>query len=176
MKKLKKETITRMKPYFNPRNLMFIINHVEMLANDFDYLTTVGKFSHAGMYFYPTDFEEEPMNTEFKRGVDECPDHYKKACVTIEPRHVLKMMPFQLGNACKYILRYPYKGNQKQDLMKALDYLEWAENDNEVPFNNDCRAIIPFFNNEILDLLFEGGEVHYEGTREFINAILEDME
>lgn len=166
--KLKKETIERMKAFIASDILSDVVEEVEKAAPT----GMIGSFRYYGMQFYPTDFEaDEPM----KRGVDECPDHYKKACATIEPRQILKMMPFQLGNACKYILRYQYKGNEKQDLLKALDYLEWAKDDREHPINNDIFVIHSFFNNDILDVLFEGGKVHYEGTREFINAILEEL-
>lgn len=178
MMRLKQDTIKRMKPFFNLQNLGLVVNHVEWLANDFDYFKTVGKFSHAGMNFYPTDFEEdESMKTEFKRGVDEIPEHYKKACGTIEPRQFLKLMPFQLGNACKYILRCSFKGAERQDLMKALDYLEWADDDGEKPFTPAVYYIAPFFGNDIIDVLFEAnGEVNYNGARNLINSLLDDME
>lgn len=32
-----------------------------------------------------------------------------------------------VGNALKYICRYPFKGNWNQDLSKAQEYLEWLK-------------------------------------------------
>lgn len=32
-----------------------------------------------------------------------------------------------VGNAVKYICRYPFKGHREQDLSKAQEYLEWLK-------------------------------------------------
>ena len=32
-----------------------------------------------------------------------------------------------VGNALKYICRYPFKGNWNQDISKAQEYLEWLK-------------------------------------------------
>lgn len=179
MIKLKKETILRMKAFVRESDLHTVVEHVEDVANgQWDLIAKLGRFTASGIMFYPTDFEDETtMKTEFKRGVDEIPEHYKKACGTIEPRQFLKMMPFQLGNACKYILRCSYKGAERQDLMKALDYLEWAEDDGETPFNPAVYYLAPFFANDIIDALFEAnGEVNYNGARNLINSLLESTD
>ena len=178
MMRLKQETIQRMKPFFSKFALQNAIEVIERKVNEREHILELGYFSYNGVYFYPSDFEDETtMKTEFKRGVDEIPEHYKKACATIEPRFLLKLMPFQLGNACKYALRCAYKGAEKQDLLKCLDYLEWAEEDNEKPFNDAVYYLAPFFGNDILDILFEeNGVVDYNGAREFINAILDEIE
>ena len=54
------------------------------------------------------------------------PEHYVKASITInlEPIQLCECYDFCLGNAIKYILRAPYKGNTLQDLKKARWYLE----------------------------------------------------
>ena len=54
------------------------------------------------------------------------PEHYQKAsiAVIIEPIQLAEMYDFCIGNAIKYILRAPYKGNEKQDLEKAKWYLD----------------------------------------------------
>lgn len=86
------------------------------------------------------------------------PEHYRRCCAVIEPRDILKLMPFQLGNACKYLLRAKYKGNEKQDLLKALDYLTWADNRCEtIKDRRDRRAVVllvRYFDNEYLTTLF----------------------
>lgn len=85
------------------------------------------------------------------------PEHYRQCCAVIEPRDILKKLPFQLGNACKYLLRAKYKGNEKQDLLKALDYLTWAKEAQEDldPYKaQEFMYLIPYFNNDYLLLLF----------------------
>lgn len=85
------------------------------------------------------------------------PGHYRQCCAVIEPRDILKKLPFQLGNACKYLLRAKYKGNEKQDLLKALDYLTWAEESREGLSAYEAQEfmyLIPYFNNDYLSLLF----------------------
>lgn len=59
------------------------------------------------------------------------PPHYISAdakcshCkTTIECIDVVRHLPFNLGNAMKYIWRADYKGNPVEDLMKALWYLD----------------------------------------------------
>ena len=54
------------------------------------------------------------------------PEHYVKASITInlEPIQLCECYDFCLGNAIKYILRAPYKGNTLQDMKKAKWYLE----------------------------------------------------
>lgn len=56
------------------------------------------------------------------------PEHYAKASITItinlEPIQLCECYDFCLGNAIKYILRAPYKGNALQDMKKAKWYLE----------------------------------------------------
>lgn len=54
------------------------------------------------------------------------PKHYQKAQaqISFQPIDLCRELPFSLGNAIKYILRAPYKGNPVQDYAKAIDYLE----------------------------------------------------
>lgn len=57
------------------------------------------------------------------------PKHYTVNSVTIdgitlEPIDVLEHTDFTSGNALKYLLRAKHKGNELQDLKKALWYLE----------------------------------------------------
>lgn len=71
------------------------------------------------------------------------PEHYQKAsiAVIIEPIQLAEMYDFCIGNAIKYILRAPYKGNEKQDLEKAKWYLD--------------RVWLKFFNLSIRDLIID---------------------
>lgn len=55
------------------------------------------------------------------------PKHYTAVSVQLEPIDVLRHAPFDLGNALKYVLRAPHKGNALLDYQKALQYLEWAK-------------------------------------------------
>lgn len=57
------------------------------------------------------------------------PQHYTAVATQLEPIDVLRYAPFNLGNALKYILRAPYKGNALLDYQKAIKYLTWALED-----------------------------------------------
>lgn len=54
------------------------------------------------------------------------PKHYTamSASIIIEPHELLRDFDFYLGNCFKYLFRYKNKGKPKQDLEKALWYLE----------------------------------------------------
>lgn len=61
------------------------------------------------------------------------PPHYLH--YNYEVIELTENLDFCIGNACKYILRAPYKGNKQQDLEKAIWYMERAKR-NIVP---DCE-------------------------------------
>ena len=52
------------------------------------------------------------------------PKHY--AGGDLEPLKIIQQhnLPFELGNALKYIARCNHKGTKREDLEKAIDYLE----------------------------------------------------
>lgn len=52
------------------------------------------------------------------------PSHYLKAAVTIEPIELTSRMTSCIGQALQYIFRAPYKGDQIEDLKKAVFYLK----------------------------------------------------
>ena len=52
------------------------------------------------------------------------PSHYTKHPSGIECIVITEHMNFCLGNAIKYIWRSEFKGNQKEDLKKAIWYLQ----------------------------------------------------
>ena len=51
------------------------------------------------------------------------PSHYLRAAITIEPIELTSRLDSCLGQALQYVLRAPYKGNQREDLEKAMFYL-----------------------------------------------------
>jgi hypothetical protein len=51
------------------------------------------------------------------------PHHYQSHPSGIECIQITEHMDFCTGNALKYIWRAPYKGNEIQDLEKAVFYL-----------------------------------------------------
>lgn len=53
-------------------------------------------------------------------------EHYKEAGIplTFQPIDLCRELPFSLGNAVKYILRAGRKNNMREDLDKAIDYLQ----------------------------------------------------
>lgn len=52
------------------------------------------------------------------------PDHYTEHQSGVECIQITEHMNFCLGNAVKYIWRSALKGNQEEDLKKAIWYLE----------------------------------------------------
>lgn len=59
--------------------------------------------------------------------------HYSRAAITVDlqPIYLCRQLPFVLGNVVKYVLRAPFKLNEHDDLVKALDYLEMYIRDKE---------------------------------------------
>jgi hypothetical protein len=65
------------------------------------------------------------------------PKHYGGKDNPLEVINIINhyKLNFELGNLIKYVLRADNKGNRKQDLQKALWYLEYEINKHE----NDAR-------------------------------------
>jgi hypothetical protein len=65
------------------------------------------------------------------------PKHYGGKDNPLEVINIINhyKLNFELGNLIKYVLRADNKGNRKQDLQKALWYLEYEINKDE----NDAR-------------------------------------
>lgn len=67
-------------------------------------------------------------------------DHYRKGVEAIEiMRETLTDQEFRgflLGNAYKYLIRFPHKGNPIGDLQKAIDYIQALE---VMLVNPDCQ-------------------------------------
>ena len=111
------------------------------------------------------------------------PEHYVKASVTVnlEPIQLCECYDFCLGNAIKYILRAPYKGNTLQDMKKAKWYLErelsthypdeWG---NYEPSKSDSTLFNAFCtNNKFINILInkETGSINCNS----INCTLRDI-
>lgn len=102
------------------------------------------------------------------------PEHYRKASVVLEPKDLLQYFPFFLGNACKYVLRYQYKGQAREDLLKAKDYLDWAQERGETP-DLPAKYLAPFFHNEIINCLVPNeyaGMVRYDKAGMFLDDLI----
>lgn len=52
------------------------------------------------------------------------PKHYNSHPSGIEVIEITRHLPFDIGNAVKYLFRHGLKGNSRQDLEKALWYLK----------------------------------------------------
>lgn len=105
------------------------------------------------------------------------PEHYQKCTAIIEPKDLLQYFPFFLGNAVKYILRYPYKGQAYSDLNKAMDYLEWAKERKESP-EYGAFFLVPAFKNHLLEKLIPKNAIepiNYDVAMTEINFILEEL-
>lgn len=108
------------------------------------------------------------------------PEHYRKCCGVVEPRELLKRMPFQLGNACKYLLRAPHKESEEKDLLKALDYLTWAMEEEETARGSASEfwLLASFFNNRYLNVmkfLRDSNNVDYESVIGLVKARLREL-
>lgn len=56
----------------------------------------------------------------------------------IEAKEIIRLLPFQLANVYKYVIRRNDKGTHKEDLEKALEYLKWEK---EKPSTRNMRSI-----------------------------------
>ncbi len=52
------------------------------------------------------------------------PQHYTSNPFPLETIDITKHYDFCIGNALKYVFRHEHKGNPKQDLEKAIWYLQ----------------------------------------------------
>jgi len=59
----------------------------------------------------------------FSEAVDH-PSHYNSSPCGVECIDVVEEMPFNLGNAIKYLWRCDHKGKDIEDLQKALWYVQ----------------------------------------------------
>ena len=98
----------------------------------------------AQIFGVDSPFEEAPKGEQAKEDLVNHPKHYTAVSVQLEPIDVLRYAPFDLGNALKYILRAPNKGNALLDYQKAIQYLKWAKESYE---NHNNKLYDYFFIN-----------------------------
>ena len=176
--KLKQSTIENVKRYCSGKSLAEIIKAAELFSEHLNEKPD-GRIRINDFYFTIEDFEKDKESMiETNHDLGHAPKHYEQACAKIEPREFLKLLPFQLGNACKYLLRYQYKGHPVEDLKKALDYLEWASEDYEEPISEKVFVLAPYFNSEMLNMLFdtEDEEMLYDVAIEFVKQEIARLE
>jgi hypothetical protein len=63
--------------------------------------------------------DEDPVKPEMVNH----PKHYNSHASGVEAISLCRLLPFNMGNALKYVMRRDDKGTAKQDLQKALWYL-----------------------------------------------------
>lgn len=73
------------------------------------------------------------------------PSHYNQ--YEFEVCELTCAMGFSLGNAVKYILRAPYKGDEVSDLQKAVWYIN---NLLAIPAEERCRQLLRFIEPELI--------------------------
>lgn len=81
-----------------------------------------GKCSHGTKMKNPFEISEKIIEEKKEEEKVNHPSHYNQG---IEAIDIIESwgLNFSLGNAIKYILRAPHKGNQVEDLEKAIWYL-----------------------------------------------------
>lgn len=70
------------------------------------------------------------------------PPHYSAHPSGIEVIRIARELTFDVGNAVKYVMRAPHKGNERQDLEKARWYLNDAiDTQDSIMFAKDVRLV-----------------------------------
>ena len=69
------------------------------------------------------------------------PPHYNKGSIEVIDIIELLNTPYHIGNAIKYICRSDSKGNEEQDLQKALWYLNRYSNSSVFTYRSDTQDI-----------------------------------
>lgn len=79
------------------------------------------------------------------------PLHYEKHKMVLEPIDVLDRLPFALGSCIKYVVRAKDKGNELEDMQKAIWYhkrfLTLMEQDQS--FKKDLWPLITFRHSDV---------------------------
>lgn len=72
------------------------------------------------------------------------PSYYQQAVSSFEPVAICRLFPFSFGCVIKYLFRAPFKGDEVNDLQKALDYLDRVKREiNEQVVSEDqlCQSV-----------------------------------
>lgn len=84
----------------------------------------LGAHMHNGLQWEPEKFKDSPPPSPLQAPPDPInPAHYTKHPSGIECIEIARHMNFNRGNAMKYIWRAGEKGNEVEDLKKAIWYL-----------------------------------------------------
>lgn len=116
------------------------------------------------------------------------PEHYNSHPSGIETISITRHFLFCLGNTVKYILRHNLKGNPRQDLEKALwyldDYIKHADPDvpyfNDIAFDNLERLIgherlYPSLPASLIEALYCILYGDLQAAREFIAKAIDEL-
>jgi hypothetical protein len=94
------------------------------------------------------------------------PDHYNANPSGVECIDVVEHMPFNVGNAVKYLWRAGHKGNLLEDLRKAAWYIEREIQRQSSPVPSPIvRAVRAHEKRTIEDAIRRGGFVRPPGDR-----------
>lgn len=87
------------------------------------------------------------MNEQQKSDPVNRPAHYLAASIRLEPIELTARLDSCLGQAIQYVFRAPYKGSTREDLEKAIYYLnKWIEvNEFEVYANDEVMSLFNVF-------------------------------
>lgn len=77
------------------------------------------------------------MEETIERNVNH-PSHYTGHKSGVETIDITRWLPFDLGNAWKYLMRYNMKNAAKQDVLKACWYLNDYANNRVAPIVPQC--------------------------------------
>lgn len=89
-------------------------------------------------------FRREQLGEFVNSGVDlvNHPPHYSAHPSGIEVIKITRDLTFDVGNAVKYVMRAPHKGNERQDVEKAQWYLnDAAGHADSIMFAKDVVAV-----------------------------------
>jgi hypothetical protein len=96
--------------------------------------------------------------------------HYKREVIELT-----SLLDFTLGNAVKYILRAPFKGNTEEDLAKACWYLNHEHTRKYSVVPTKVFTILSDYDSDVLtELLNTFPSVYVEGERrDNVDAVLD---
>jgi len=111
------------------------------------------------------------------------PDHYM--VYPVQPIAITRHLGFCLGNAVKYVLRAPYKGDAQGDLRKALQYIVYEVQTPAPPLSHDAFVAMETALDHLVNYLAHGGpgsggslaeEVILEAQADFLTALFEYLD
>lgn len=92
------------------------------------------------------------------------PAHYLANAITLEPIELTARLNSCLGQACQYVCRAGLKGDEVEDLQKAVFYLN-----KQIEINEDDRSVVTIWGNKVVSLCLLFSE--YAQTKLFKNFL-----